>query len=419
VDPFQDLDQILDVIIEDGKVAAVGEGLETPSDTEVFDAGGLIVAPGFIDLAAHLREPGFEHKETIASGSRAAVAGGFTAVCCTADTDPVNDDPAVTTLILERAGEVRLAHIYPIGAVTRGMAGDELAEIGEMARGGAVAVGDSDRTVADAMLMRRALEYARSFELPVVAHCENPDLVEKGLINEGPVSTRLGMRGIPAIAEEVAIARDLAMARFTNGRLHIRHVSTAAGLDLIRSARAEGVAVTCDVSPQYFCLTDEALTTCTYHPNWKTRPPLRSFEDGEAVKRALADGTIDAITSDHQPHHTDDKERDFSEAPAGIVGLETAVSLSLDRLVHGGVVDVAGLVRLMSTGPAAAFGLPGGTLCDGSPADVTILDLERTVTVDPSSFESKSRNTPFAGWELRGAPVATIVAGRKVWTATG
>jgi dihydroorotase len=417
VDPSRDIDEGLDVLLDRGVVAEVGERVEAPAKTEVLDATGMVVAPGLIGLACHLREPGFEHKETIASGCRAAVAGGFTAVCCTPDTSPVNDDPAVTRFITERAEAVGLARVHPMGAVSRRLEGAELAEIGEMAREGAVAVSDGGRPVVSSLLLRRALEYARSFDLPVVVHAEDPGLSDGGVMHEGAVSTRIGLRAAPAAAEEIAVARGLVLARITGGRLHLSHVSCAGALDEVREAKRAGLDVTCDTSPQYFCLSDTDVAAATYHPNWKTDPPLRSVEDVEAVKQAIADGTVDAIATDHEPHHQDDKELDFSDAPAGVVGLETAVSLAIDRLVHGKVIGIGQLVRLLSTGPARAFGLAGGTLQPGAPADVTVLDLRRQVTVDPTTFRSKSRNTPFAGWKLRGAPVATIVGGRIVWQA--
>ncbi len=419
VDPSEGIDQVMDVLLTDGRVEDLGEGLELPADTPALDADGHVVAPGFIDLSAHLREPGYEHKETIATGCRAAVAGGFTAVCSAADTKPVNDGPSVTRFIRERAADVDLARVYPVGAVSRNLEGEELAEIGEMAREGVVAVGDAGRPITNSLLMRRALEYARSFDIPVAVHAEDPGLTDRGLMHEGAVSTRIGLRGMPAAAEAVVIARDLALAKATNGRLHIRHISTSAGLTLIRAARADGVSVTCDVAPQNFCLIDEDVAAATYDPNWKTNPPLRSAEDVKAIQQALSDGTVDAIVSDHQPHHPDDKELDFSEAPFGIVGLETAVSLAIDRLLHGKALEVGQLVQLLSTGPAEAFCLPGGSLRKGAPGDVTILDLERRITVDPTRFQSKSSNTPFGGWELRGAPVATIVGGRIVWQVEG
>ena len=416
IDPSQGLDQGMDVLLEDGHVARIGERIRVKAETPVLDAAGLVVAPGFIDLNAHLCEPGYEQRETIASGCRAAVAGGFTAVCCSADTKPVNDEPSVTAFILERARDVNLARVYPVGAVSHGLAGAELAEIGEMVRAGAVAVGDPG-PVANAQLMRRALEYTRSFDIPVTSHAESVGLSDGGLMHEGVVSTRIGLRGMPAAAEEVVVARDLMLVRLTSGRLHFRHLSTAGSLDAVRAAKAEGLAVTCEVAPHHFTLTDEDLAGATYHTDWKINPPLRSSDHVDAVKQALYDGTVDAIASDHTPQHRDEKELDFSEAPFGVVGLETAVSLAVDRLVHGKVIGIGRLVRLFSIGPAQAFRLPGGTLRPGSPADVTILDLRRRVTVDPNTFRSKSRNTPFAGLKLRGAPVVTIVGGRIVWRA--
>jgi dihydroorotase len=416
VDPSQGLDQGMDVLLQDGLVARIGERLRVKADTPTLDAAGLVVAPGFIDLNVHLREPGFEYKETIATGLRAAVAGGFTAVCCSADTRPVHDDPSVTQFILERAEDVGLARVYPVGAVSKGLAGAELAEIGEMVRAGAVAVGDPG-PIANSQLMRRALEYARSFGVPVTAHAEDVTLSDGGLMHEGTVSTRIGLRAMPAAAEVVMVARDLVLARSTGGRLHLRHLSTAGALGLVRAAKAEGLAVTCDVAPHHFCLTDESVAEATYNPNWKINPPLRSAADVAAVQQALYDGTVDAIASDHAPHHRDEKELDFSEAPFGCVGLETAVSVAVDRLVHGKVIGLGQLVRLFTTGPAELFGLSGGTLRPGSTADVTVLDLRRRVTVDPRMFRSKARNSPFAGLKLRGAPVATIVGGEVVWRA--
>jgi dihydroorotase len=415
VDPSQDIDQGMDILLEDGRVAGLGERLEDPGEAEIFDAAGLVVAPGFMDLHTHLREPGFEYKETIETGCRAAVAGGFTAVCCMANTDPVNDDPSVTRFIMERASDVGLARVYPIGAISKGCRGEELAEVGEMVRAGAVAISDDCRPVANSLLMRRALEYARSFDVPVAAHAEDIDLSDGGLMHEGAVSTRIGLKGLSPAAEEAMVARDLLLAERTGGRLHLCHLSTAASLEAVRTAKARGVSVTCEVAPHHFSLTDEDVAAANYDPNWKTNPPLRSAGDVAAVRQALADGTVDAIVSNHAPHHSDEKEVDFSEAPFGIVGLETAVSLALDRLVHGKVLDLDRLVQLFSTAPARAFRLPGGTLRVGSPADVTVLDPRRHHVIDPVQFESKSRNTPFAGLKLRGGPVMTIVDGRVVW----
>ena len=417
VDPSQGLDQGLDVLIENGSVAALGERLDPPAKTKVFDAAGMVVAPGFIDLHAHLREPGFEHKETIESGCRAAVSGGFTAVCCMADTDPVNDDPAVTSFILKRAEQVGLARVHPIGAVSVGLKGEEMAEIGEMVSAGAVAISDDRRPVTNAQLFRRALEYARSFDVPVAAHEEDLDLSDGGSMHEGGVSTRIGLRGMPTSSEEVMVARDVLLAELTGGRLHLCHVSTSTALDLVRTAKQRGLAVTCEVAAHQFVLTDEDVAGANYDPNWKTNPPLRSASEVESILQAIYDGTVDAIVSDHEPHHADEKELDFADAPFGIVGLETAVPLALDRLVHGRVIGLMQLVRLMSTRPAEIFGLPGGSLREGAPADLTVLDLRALRKVDPSRFQSRSSNTPFAGMRLKGWPAATIVGGEIVWQA--
>ena len=415
IDPTQGLDQGMDVLLENGRVAALGERLDVPAKTKVLDAAGLVVAPGFIDLHTHLREPGFEHKETIESGCRAAVAGGFTALCCMPDTDPVNDDPSVTSYILKRAEQIGLARVYPVGAVSVGLEGEEMAEIGEMVRAGAVAVSDDGRPVTNAQLFRRALEYARSFGVPVAAHEEDLDLSDGGSMHEGAVSTRIGLRGMPTSAEEVMVARDVLLAELTGGRLHLCHLSTSTSLDLVRTAKQRGLAVSCEVAAHQFVLTDEDVAGANYDPNWKTNPPLRSAAEVEAVLQAIYDGTVDAIVSDHEPHHADEKEMDFSEAPFGIVGLETAVPLALDRLVHGRVIGLMQLVRLMSTRPAEIFSLPGGSLREGAPADVTVLDLRALRTVDPTSFRSRAHNTPFSGMRLKGWPAATIVDGEVVW----
>jgi dihydroorotase len=417
VDPSQGLDQGMDILVEDGIVAAIGERLEAPARVKTIDAAGLVVAPGFIDLHTHLREPGLEYKETIESGSRAAVAGGFTAICCMADTEPANDDPSVTTFIRERAEQAGLARIYPVGALSKGLEGQEMAEIGEMAKAGAVAVSDDPRPVANALLLRRALEYARSFDLPVAVHEEDLDLSDGGSMHEGAVSTRIGLRGMPTSAEEVMVARDVLLAELTGGRLHLCHLSTSIGFDLVRVAKRRKLAVSCEVAAHHFVLTDEDVAGANYDPNWKTNPPLRNASEVEAILQAVYDGTVDAIVSDHEPHHADEKELDFADAPFGIIGLETAVPLALDRLVHARVIGLMQLVRMMSTRPAEIYSLPGGSLREGVPADITILDLRALRTVDPSSFKSLARNTPFAGMRLKGWPVATIVGGEVVWQA--
>ncbi len=419
VDPGQGLDQGMDVLLEDGHVAAIAERLDAPARTEELDAAGLVVAPGFIDLRVHLREPGFEHVETIATGVAAAVAGGFTAVCCSADTVPVNDGPTVTRFICERAAAAALARVYPIGALSAGRAGEGMAEIGEMVREGAVAVSDSPRSVTDAGLMRRVLEYCRSFDIPVVVHEEERSLCGRGVMHEGGVSTRIGLHGMPAAAEEVMVARDLLLAELTGGRLHLAHLSSAGSLGLVRMARRRGIDVSCEVAIHNLVLTDEDVASSTYDPNWKTNPPLRSHADREALLEGVYDGTVDALVSDHSPCHTDEKDLDFADAPCGVVGLETTVAVALDRLVHQRVIGISQLVRLLSTRPAEIFRLPGGSLKPGSPADVTLLDLRARTTVDPRAFHSRSRNTPFAGQSFKGAPAATIVGGRVVWRRDG
>ena len=419
VDPSQGLDEGMDLLIEDGCVAALGDRVEAPADTEILDAADLVVAPGFIDLHTHLREPGFEYKETIATGLRAAAAGGYTAVCAMADTDPVNDDPAVTRFIREKAEEVGASRLYPVGAISEGRDGEALAEIGEMVDEGAVAISDADRPASNPQLLRRVLEYARSFDVPVVSYPKDLNLADDGVMNESTVSTRIGLRGLPAAAEEVMVARDILIAESVSGRLHLSHLSTSTSLDLVRTAKRKGFEVSCDVTPHHFVLTDEDVAVANYDPNWKTYPPFRSGSDVEGVLQAIYDGTVDAIASDHSPHHADEKELDFADAPFGIVGLETAVGLAIDRLVHGKVIGISQLVRLFSTGPAGVFNLPGGSLREGEVADLTLLDLRKRWTVDPAKFQSKARNTPFAGRNLKGAPVMTIVGGKMVWKANG
>jgi len=334
-----------------------------------------------------------------------------------ADTEPANDDPSVTTFIRERAEQAGLARIYPVGALSKGLEGQEMAEIGEMAKAGAVAVSDDPRPVANALLLRRALEYARSFDLPVAVHEEDLDLSDGGSMHEGAVSTRIGLRGMPTSAEEVMVARDVLLAELTGGRLHLCHLSTSIGFDLVRVAKRRKLAVSCEVAAHHFVLTDEDVAGANYNPNWKTNPPLRNSSEVEAILQAVYDGTVDAIVSDHEPHHADEKELDFADAPFGIIGLETAVPLALDRLVHARVIGLMQLVRMMSTRPAEIYSLPGGSLREGVPADITILDLRALRTVDPSSFKSLARNTPFAGMRLKGWPVATIVGGKVVWQA--
>jgi dihydroorotase len=414
IDPAVGLDDDRDVLIADGVVQDVGKRVAARG-AEVVEAGGLVVCPGFIDAHTHLREPGREDKETIATGTAAAAAGGYTAVCAMPNTDPVNDTAGITRLILERAREAALVRVYPIGAITRGSRGEELAEYGDLRDAGCVAVSDDGRPVASARMMRRALEYAQSFDLPVIDHCEEPTLFQGASMNEGPVSTLLGLRGAPTVAEAIAVERDVLLAELTGGHVHIAHISAAASVDAVRRGRARGVRVTSEATPHHLLLIDEEVRRTEYDTATKMNPPLRAEPDREAVLEGLRDGTIDCIATDHAPHTVDDKKVEYDQAAFGVVGLETAVGLCLDRLVGGGIVDLRRLVQLFSAGPAAALGLPGGCLEPGFPGDVTILDLRRKWRVDPARFASKGRNTPFGGWTLTGAPVFTIVAGRVVW----
>jgi dihydroorotase len=417
IDPAGGTDAVQDLLVQDGLVVRSGARLDRGAGegAEVFDATGLVVCPGLIDMHVHLREPGYEYKETIRTGTRAAAAGGFTAVCCMANTDPVNDNRAVTDYILAKARAEGAVRVYPIGAVTRDLAGKELAELAELAEAGCVGFSDDGRAVMNAELYRRAMEYTLPFGCPVISHAEDTHLSHGACMNEGIVSTELGLQGAPAAAEDTMVARDILLAELTGAHVHIAHLSTAGAVRLVREAKARGVRVTAEATPHHLVLTDEAVRG--YDPNTKMKPPLRSRRDVDAVVEGLADGTIDCVATDHAPHALSEKEGEYDLAADGIVGLETAVSLLLDRLVRRGLIDLPTLIRRMSSGPARLLNLPGGTLAPGAPADITILDPEREVTVDPSKFESKSRNTPFGGSALRGAPVATIVGGTLVWRA--
>lgn len=414
IDPAQGLDAVADVLLEEGAVAEIGERIRPGKGVETIDAEGLVVAPGLIDVHVHLREPGQEYKETVRTGTMAAAAGGFTGVACMANTEPPNDNRSVTEHILAEARRHGYARVYPIGAVSKKLAGEELAEIGEMVLAGAVAVSDDGKPVMNSELMRRALLYARHFGIPVVQHAEDLHLSAGGVMHEGEWSTRLGLPGIPGSAEDVMVARDLLLLEDCGGRYHVAHLSTARSLEMVRRAKAQGLGVTCEVAPHHLVLTDEEVATSGFSTQTKMKPPLRSERDREALLNGLADGTVDAIASDHAPHHADEKDVEFNLAPFGILGLETTLSLCLDRLVRPGVIGLPRLVELLSTGPARAFGLAGGTLAPGSPGDVTIFDPEKRITVFADRFRSRSRNTPFDGWKLRGAPVATIVGGRRV-----
>jgi len=412
VDPASGIDGVQDVLVVDGRIGKVGPGLRAPQGTQVIDAAGKVVCPGFIDIHVHLREPGFEYKETVASGTRAAAAGGFTAVACMANTVPVNDNRAVTDYILAKARVEGVVRVYAIGAVTRGLRGEQLAEMAEQAEAGCVAFSDDGRCVTNAALYRRAMEYALPFGTPLISHAEDCHLAHGGVMHEGFVSTDLGLTGQPAAAEDVMVARDIVLAELTGAHVHIAHLSTAGAVRLVRDGKARGVRVTAEVTPHHLLLTDEAVRD--YDPNTKMQPPLRSTRDVEAVLEGLLDGTIDCVATDHAPHALSEKEGEFAEAASGVVGLETAVPLLLDRLVRPGRLDLSTFVARMSSGPARVLGLPGGSLAPGAAADITILDLERPFTVDPAAFHSRSRNTPFRGITGTGAPIMTIVGGTVV-----
>jgi dihydroorotase len=414
IDPSRDMDDTADVLLQDGKVAAVARGVGVPDGAVVHEVAGLVVAPGLVDIHVHLREPGNEDEETIASGARAAVAGGFTAVCAMPNTDPVTDNQAAVGFIVRQAVRAGLARVYPVGAVSVGQRGEQLAEFGEMVGAGAVAVSDDGRPVASGHLMRTALEYARTFGIPVADHCEEPTLAAGGAMHEGIVSARLGLKGIPAAAEEIMVARDLLLAELTGGHVHLCHMSTRGSVELIRRAKARGVRVTAEVTPHHLALTDAACEA--YDTNAKMNPPLREAADIVALREGLREGVIDCIASDHAPHAYDEKEAAFDDAPFGIIGLETAFGVAHTELVRGGTLTLPQLVARMSTSPAALFHLPAGTLATGAPADVCVLDVERPWRVEPDRFHSKSRNTPFGGRELVGRAVLTFVAGRPAHT---
>ncbi|TMQ26126.1 MAG: dihydroorotase [Candidatus Rokuibacteriota bacterium] len=412
VDPANSLDAVQDVLIAGDRIERLGPNLTAPGAT-VLDATGKIVCPGFIDLHVHLREPGQEYKETVATGTRAAAAGGFTAVCCMANTHPVNDNRAVTDYIRAKAETQGVVRVYPIGAVTRNLGGEALAELAELAEAGCVAFSDDGKCVMNAALYRHAMEYTLPFGTPLISHAEDHALAQGGAMNEGVVSTELGLPGIPAAAEDVMVARDILLAELTGAHVHIAHVSTAGAVRLVRDAKARGVRVTAEVTPHHLLLTEEAVRS--FDANTKMNPPLRSKRDAEAVLEALIDGTIDCIATDHAPHASSEKEGEFDHAAFGIVGLETAVGLLMDRLVKPGIVPLPTLVARLSRDPARLLGLPGGSLAPGAPADLTLLDPAARWTIEPARFQSRSRNTPFGGWTVTGKPWKTIVGGRVAW----
>ncbi|MEK6744902.1 MAG: dihydroorotase [Nitrospirota bacterium] len=410
IDPANKVDGKFDLLVADGKIAKLGKPGSLPSNgAEVIDAAGKLIVPGLIDMHVHLREPGYEYKETIATGTAAARAGGFTAVCCMPNTNPVNDSRSVTEFILSQAAKDGAARVLPIGAITKGSKGEELAEMGELHDAGCVGISDDGRPVMSAAVMRRAMEYSKIFDIAVISHCEEASLADKGVMNEGFVSTELGLRGIPNAAEDVMTGRDILLAELTGARLHICHVSTAGSVRLIREAKQRGVKVTAETCPHYFTLTEDAVRG--YNTMAKMNPPLRTFEDVAAIKQGLKDGTLDVIATDHAPHALDEKSGEFDAAPFGIVGLETAVGLSL-KLVQEGVLTMSQLIERMSAAPARIIKSAGGTLSAGAVADITIIDPDVEWTVDASQFKSRSKNTPFGGWKLKGRAVQTIVGGR-------
>jgi len=413
IDPGR-INGVADVLIDEGRVAALGPHLKIPAGATKIDATGRLVLPGFVDLHVHFREPGFEYKESIQSGAAAAVAGGFTSVCCMPNTKPVNDNQAITEFMLDRARAAGLANVFPIGAITKGSEGKELAEIGDLRRAGCVAISDDGKPVMNSLVMRRAMEYALAFDVPVVDHCEDLHLAEGGCMNEGAISTELGLPGMPAAAEDVMVARNVALAELTGARLHLAHISTEGSVRMVREAKSRGLKITAEACPHHFTITEE--TVRGYNTSAKMNPPLRTWKDVQAIKEGLRDGTIDVIATDHAPHASQEKQLGFTEAPFGIVGLETALPLTF-ALVEEGIVSLDSAVDKLSTAPAKVFGLAKGTLAVGADADVAIVDQQEQWEVDPTKFHSKSRNTPFAGWKVKGRVMTTIVGGRVVFEA--
>ncbi len=411
IDPSQGIDDTLDVLVAEGKIKEVGKGLKA-AGTETVDAKGMLVVPGLIDMHVHLRDPGLEYKEDIASGTRAAAAGGFTSIACMPNCKPVNDNKTVTAYILDKARKEGVVNVFPIGAITQGSKGEAMAEMGELKEAGCVAVSDDGHPVANAELMRRSLEYARGMGIMVISHAEEKALVGEGVMNEGFTSTELGLKGIPRVAEDIATARDVFLAEYTASPVHIAHVSTEGSVRIVREAKARGVKVTCETAPHYFSLTDDAVRG--YNTNAKMNPPLREAGDVAAVKIGLADGTIDAIATDHAPHHLDEKESEFNLALNGIIGLETSLSLSL-KLVEEGVLDLGTLVGKMSCSPAKILGIERGTLNAGAAADITVIDPDREWVVTEEGLASKSKNSPWLGEKMKGCAAYTIVGGKIVY----
>ena len=414
VDPSQGHDAVGDLLLVDGKVEALGSGLNAPDGAAVLDVSGKVVAPGLVDIHVHLREPGREDAETVATGASAAVAGGFTSVCAMPNTDPVTDNQAAVGFIVKQAEAAGAARVYPIAAISMGLKGEQLAEFGELIQAGAVGVSDDGNPVASSHLMRAALEYSLTFGIPVADHCEDPWLFEGGAMHEGLVSSRLGLKGIPSATEAIMVARNVMLAYLTGGHVHLLHMSTRSSVELIRRAKDKGTKVTAEATPHHFTLTDQACED--YDTNAKMNPPLGGQDDVAAVCEGLADGTLDAIATDHAPHHYERKERDFADAPFGVVGLETALGLGVTELVGAGVLTLPELISKMSTEAARVYDLPAGTLKPGSAADVVVFDPEARWKVEPARFRSKSHNTPFAGRELAGKVEYTIVGGKQVYS---
>lgn len=413
IDPSRQLDRAADVLIQDGRIAAVESNVATPEGAETIDASGMVVAPGLVDVHVHLREPGKEEAETVATGAHAAAAGGFTSVCAMPNTDPITDNQAAIGFIVKQASAAKGARVFPYGAISIGQRGEHLAEFAKLIEAGAIAFSDDGHPVLSSHLMRTALEYAQAFGIPVADHCEEPSLAKGGAMHDGVVSTRLGLKGIPAAAEEIMVARDVILSELTGGHVHLCHISTKGSVDIIRRGKENGVNVTAEVTPHHLTLTHDECEG--YNTNAKMNPPLREEADVVALREALKDGTLDMIATDHAPHHYEAKERDFDDAPFGIVGLETALGLGVKELVNGGVLSLPELMRRMSTEPAKAFHLDAGTLGPGKPADLVIFDPGTTWTVDPMGFYSKSRNTPYTGHVLAGRVERTIVGGRTVF----
>jgi dihydroorotase len=415
IDPSQNVDEVVDVLVENGLVKEIGKGLTAPEGVKTINASGKYVVPGLIDMHVHLRDPGLEYKEDIVSGTKAAAVGGFTSVCCMPNTKPTIDNKAVASYIINKAREVGLCNVFPVGSITYGLAGERMSEMGELKETGCVAVSDDGRPVVNSELMMRSLQYAQGMGIMVISHAEELDLVGSGVMNEGFTSTELGLKGIPRVAEDIATAREVMLSEYTNAPIHIAHVSTKGSVRIIRNAKARGVKVTCETAPHYFTLTDDAVRG--YNTNAKMNPPLREADDVAAIKEGLKDGTIDAIATDHAPHHIDEKDVEFNEALNGIVGLETSLPLSL-KLVEDGTLTINQLIEKMSCNPSNILSLNRGSLKPGSIADITLIDPAAEWTVEKEGFSSKSKNSPFLGWKVKGSASATILAGTIVHSRT-